>query len=381
MNRLAALALAALALASQTPAAAAEFQVIYSFAPPNGGVPQAGLTYDRKHDMFYGTTSATVFKMTPDGQVTTLHTFSNDRDGYDLTGGVVLDAAGNIFGVATLGGTEKKSCVGIGCGTAYKIAPDGTFSLLHTFRGEPKDGSLPQGNLVLDRHGNLYGTTFEGGANDAGTVFRLAPDGTMNILHAFTSADGDGPEAGLLPARGGSFYGTTERGGSSDQGTAFKLTRHGTESVLHNFTHEGDGGDPVSPLIADADGNLYGTTAVGGTDVNGGTVFKLSPGSTETVLHNFTGGANDGAYPMSGLYRDAQGNLYGTTSQGGTGNYGIVYKVAPDGTETVLHIFSGGADGAEPYYASLIADKKGRLYGTTEFGGANKAGVIFRITP
>jgi uncharacterized repeat protein (TIGR03803 family) len=360
-------------------AAAAEFAVIYSFAPPNGVEPQASLTYDRKHRVFYGTAHDTVFKVTPAGVETTLYKFKEGKDGSDLLSGVVFDADGNIFGATTLGGTMKGSCVGLGCGTVFKIAPDGTHTVLHTFKGD--DGSWPMGTLMMDGRGDLYGTTFEGGQGGYGAIFRVTPDGTETTIHSFDGTDGQSSEAGLLQANGGKLYGTTEFGGGDRQGTLFDVTKAGSESVLHAFTLGGDGGDPVSPLIADAEGNFYGTTADGGTDVNGGTVFMFSPDGTETVLHNFTGGDGDGARPLSAVYRDAQGHLYGTTFQGGPANLGIVYEIAPDGTETVLHSFAGGtSDGASPY-AALVADEKGRLYGTTFMGGADNAGVIFRITP
>jgi uncharacterized repeat protein (TIGR03803 family) len=353
--------------------------VIHSFAPPNGVEPESPLTYDRRSRKIYGTTVDTVFEIAPDGQETDLYKLTKERDGFDLLGGVTLDAQGNIFGPATLGGTYKGQCQGLGCGTIYKIAPDGTFTLLHTFKGH--DGSQPMGRLALDRRGNLYGTTYEGGKGGYGAIFRVAPDGTETVVHSFAGADGEGPEAGLLRTDNGKFYGTTEFGGAYRQGTLFEVTKSGAETVLHAFTLGSDGGEPASALIADAEGNFYGTTADGGTDVNAGTVFTLAPDGTETVLHNFTGGTADGARPECGVYRDSQGNLYGTTVEGGAANLGIVYEIAPDGTETVLHSFTGQTDDGASPYGSLVADEKGRLYGTTQVGGASNAGTIFRITP
>jgi len=370
--------IAVAALTAQHGAAAAEFAVIYSFAPPKGVEPQASLTYDRKHQTFYGTAHDTVFKITPDGRLTTLYAFGGGKDGSDVLSGVVYDADGNIFGATTLGGTTRGSCVGLGCGTVFKIAPDGTHTVLHTFRGD--DGSWPMGTLMMDGRGNLYGTTFEGGKGGYGAIFRVTPDGKETTIHSFDGTDGQSSEAGLLQANG-NLYGTTEFGGADRQGTLFEVTKAGSESILHSFTLGGDGGDPVSPLIADAQGNFYGTTADGGADINGGIAFMYSPDGTETVLHNFTGGAGDGARPLSAVCRDAQGNLYGTTLEGGPANLGIVYEIAPDGAETVLHSFTGQTDDGASPYAALVADEKGRLYGTTFMGGADNAGVIFRITP
>ncbi|MGH9205494.1 MAG: choice-of-anchor tandem repeat GloVer-containing protein, partial [Acidimicrobiales bacterium] len=257
---------------------------------------------------------------------------------------------------------------------------------------------------IADSSGNLYGTTFQGGVVGGctdglgcGTVFRLSPGGTETVLHAFTfSSEGYGPNGPLIADSSGNLYGTTYSDGASGNGVVFKLTPGGTYTVLHTFTGGSDGANPAGDLIADSSGNLYGTTRGGGASGSGcggfgcGTVFKLSPGGTLTVLYSFTGGS-DGEGPVGNLIADSKGNLYGTTLLGGgpgCGQFGlgcgVVFKLSPSGTETVLHIFTGGSDGGAPF-AGLIADSSGNLYGTTFQGGALTAcngvgcGVVFKL--
>ena len=327
------------------------------------------------------------------------------------SGNLTFDAAGNLYGTTQSGGSTK--CP-LGCGAVWKLAPSPkgtwTVSILHSFTGGA-DGGGPFAGVIFDAAGNLYGTTFYGGADDAGVVFKLAPnpDGawTESVLYSFTpgGADGSIPLDGLTFDAAGNLYGTTASGGSSCSifagcGVVFKLAPNPdgtwTESVLYRFTGGADGAQPSAGVIFDAAGNLYGTTAVGGacTYAGGcGVVFKVAANPdgtwTQSVLYNFTGGA-DGAIPLAGLAFDATGNLYGTTSGGGADGYGVVFKVAPnlDGTwtESVLYSFTGGADGVHPY-AGVIFDATGNLYGTTGFGGTysapcpNGCGVVFKLSP
>jgi uncharacterized repeat protein (TIGR03803 family) len=209
---------------------------------------------------------------------------------------------------------------------------------------------------------------------------------TLTTLHSFTGSNGDGkdPLAGLIADASGNLYGTTFKGGGSRNcydgcGTVFKLTPTGTETVLYSFTSSGDGANPDAGLIADASGNLYGTTHNGGSPncpYRCSTVFKVTPAGTETVVYSFTG-SFDGSGPRGGLIADASGNLYGTTYQGGKYGFGTVFKVTPSGSETVLYSFSDGSDGGEPY-AGLIADASGNLYGTSQ--GTDAHGVVFKVT-
>ena len=256
--------------------------------------------------------------------------------------------------------------------------------VFYAFVGHAHDGFYPTGGLIADDDGNLYGTTQYGGSAHLGTVFKLTPQGSETILHSFTGNytggdDGATPSAALLRDETGNLYGTTAQGGHQNVGTVYRIAPDGTESTLYSFNGGSDGTAPVAELIADESGNLYGTTIAGGTN-DAGTVFKLAPDGTETVLYNF--GSNDDAQPQAGLWRDAKGNLYGTTFRGTVTGGGIVFKISTDGTETVLHRFTMGADGGGSS-ATLVPDGKGNLYGTAQFGGTGKCnggcGVVFKI--
>jgi len=267
--------------------------------------------------------------------------------------------------------------------------------------------------LVRDNAGNLYGTTSTGGGHGFGVVFKLDTTGRETVLHSFTGgADGANPnfgDPGLLRDVAGNLYGTTGAGGDlacrfvpalpsslsfPGCGVVFKLGTTGKETVLHSFTGGADGADPATGLVRDAAGNLYGNTGAGGDLACGGgsgcgVVFKLDTTGKETVLHRFTGGA-DGAAPSTaaGLVRDAAGNLYGNTFTGGhgtcPGGCGVVFKLGTTGKETVLHSFTGGSDGAAPE-AGLVRDNAGNLYGTTDSGGdlacgsGFGCGVVFKL--
>src|SRR6266568_2687315 len=262
-----------------------------------------------------------------------------------------------------------------------------SFSVLYSFT--VADGDDPKPGLVRDKEGNLYGTTFGGGTSGGGIVFKLDTADTETVLHSFSGPDGANPAGGLVRDKEGNLYGTTFGGGllncfGAGCGVVFKLDTTNTETVLHSFTGP-DGAFPEAGLVRDKMGNFYGTTSGGGPS-RSGTVFKLDTTGAETVLHSFTGGA-DGANPVAGLVRDKEGNLYGTTVQGGNlscnaapSGCGVVFKIDTTGTETVLHSFTGGADGAI-LYGGLVRDKAGNLYGTTSNGGASGVGTVFKITP
>jgi|HubBroStandDraft_1064217.scaffolds.fasta_scaffold02635_5 uncharacterized repeat protein (TIGR03803 family) len=253
-----------------------------------------------------------------------------------------------------------------------------TFILMHKF--DEYDGSNPYGNLTRDAAGNLSGTTYVGGANETGVVFRLDTNGKETVLYDFPPyTDGVWPHAGLdLVA--GSFYGTTLSGGDlscliDGCGTVFKFDKTG-EVVLHSFTGMPDGARPYAGLIHDKTGNHYGTTGSGGA-YNNGTIFEIDRAGNETVLYSFIGGS-DGSDPEAALIRDSLGNLYGTTFHGGSYEAGTVFKLDTAGNETVLHSFTGGADGSNPI-AALVRDSLGNLYGTTELGGAYNLGAVFKV--
>jgi len=305
--------------------------VLHSFTGnSDGGLPLAGLIRD-KFDNFYGTTgpgftnSGVVFKMDGPGNETVLHTFTDYKRGAGLTGVLVRDSAGNLYGSTEYGG-NLHPCLLAGCGLVFKLNARGKETVLYRFKGRA-DGRTPVGSLIRDSAGNLYGTTTKGGAAGAGVVFKVDATGKETVLYSFKGkSDGKTPRAGLVRDAAGNFYGTTEHGGASGAGVVFKLDAAGKETVLYPFTGGADGGNPIANLIRDAAGNLYGTTVNGGTS-GVGVVFSLDPAGKQTVLHSFN--KTDGAFPSAPLFRDADGNLYGTTERGGAFDGGVAFKVTP----------------------------------------------------
>jgi uncharacterized repeat protein (TIGR03803 family) len=262
-----------------------------------------------------------------------------------------------------------------------------SFTVIHNFTGG-SDGATPfSGFLMVGDY--LYGTTSAGGSLAAGSVFKLTTAGEETALHEFGSGtDGAYPQASLIYSKG-AFYGTTLSGGASNAGTVFKVTEKGVETVLYSFTGQADGANPVAGLAIDKAGNLYGTTTAGGSSGNG-TVFKLAIPSvtggqwTEQVLYSF-GTGTDGTTPIAGVTFDGSGNLYGTTSAGGTYGNGTVFELSPSTggwTENILHQFELGADGGVPYAGLVLYE--GNLYGAATEGGAGGptgGGTIFELTP
>ena len=315
----------------------------------------------------------------------TLYEFPRQAAGADPMSNVAFDAQGNVYGTTFDGGTSK-NCSRYdhvtGCGTVFKVTPSGRGSVLHSFTGS--DSAHPEGgSLALDHKGNLYGTA-SGSFVDCGTAFELSPKGDETVLHKFCDSPNDGiyPTGGLVFDSQGTLYGTTLSGGSSSNcsngcGTVFKLTPGGTETIIYSFgSYPDDAIGPIGPLVLDSQGNIYGASGGGGSSTNCygtgcGTVFKITPSGVETVLYSFNGFPTDGMSPNGGLVFDTQGNLYGTTGYGGPSTNcpgegypplgcGTVFSLTLDGTETVLHTFSG-ADGQYP--TSVVFDKIGNLYG------------------
>ena len=332
---------------------------------------------------------------------TLLHNFDYS-DGYQPVAGLFQGADGNLYGSTFYGGAGSCSANGIGCGTIFRITPNGTLTTLLNFNYG--DGASPAGNLIQATDGKFYGTATDGGAHDEGTVFSISGRGTLTTLYSFCSqdncTDGTGPLAGLVQGIDGNFYGATLGGGSSNNGTVFKITPNGTLATLHRFNGT-DGAGPFADLILGTDGNFYGTTEVGGVSGCGfnqegcGTVFKITPNGTLTTLHIFNG--TDGSLPEGALVQGADGNFYGTTFLGGTNHEqylcdnqaqdyelgcGTIFRITPSGTLTTIYNFcsqSGCTDGANPY-GGLIQATDGNLYGTTVLGGAGGDGTIFIIT-
>jgi len=378
------------ALAGTQSLVAQKFTVIHSFrGSPDGSGPAAGLTRGPNGN-FLGTTESggtfgegSVFTVNRGGKVHGVYSFcqlTSCSDGATPFGSVIQDDSGNIYG------TTYSADLFL-YGTVFKIDTRGNETVLHTFGGPAtNDGANPGGTLLRDPQGNLYGTTEGGGllcpqaVYGCGIVFRIDPRGNETILYSFTGgSDGGIPGAGLIQDSDWNLYGTTYVGGTGGCGAVYKVTRSGTETVLYSFNcSSGDGWGPLSGLVRDQKGNLYGTTGFGGS-FGQGTVFKVSPSGQEAVIYSFVGGTTDGCMPFYGnLTRDEAGNLYGTTVFCGPSNAGIIFRLDPSGKETVLHSFTGGADGGNPYGGTLI-DVDGSLYGMTFAGGVSQGGVIYRL--
>ncbi len=384
------------AIVATRPVQAQTFTQLYQFVGGSDGAnPLAGLVRDAAGNL-YGTTFAggviggtciilggcgVVFKLDTLGTETVLYRFTGLADGALPFAGLLLDAAGNLYGTTSAGGIVSGTCMALhGCGVVFRLDTSGTETVLHSFTGSP-DGDSPRAGLVLDAAGNLYGTTFGGGTSNLGTVFKLDTAGTETVLHSFTGPEGANPTAGLL-LNAGNLYGTTAE-------TAFKLDSTGTLTVLHAFTGSPDGGGPIGAgLVLDAAGNLYGTAPDGGAlnclsgqnqPVGCGIVFKLNPAGVETV-YNFTAG---GDRPLATLVRDTAGNLYGTSEFTGprADSIGLVFKMDVNGAETALFHFADGGLSRAGLVAGLVLDAAGTLYGTTEFGGSFGAGTVFKLDP
>jgi uncharacterized repeat protein (TIGR03803 family) len=298
---------------------------------------------------------------------------------------LVADNSGNLYGTTVSGGI--RNCHQ-GCGVVFRVAADGTYKVLYSFQGHG-DGYETLAPLLVDGQGTLYGTTERSGAYSDGTAFKLTQDGTKTILHSFgQDQDGAYPQGGISLAPDGNFYGAAALGGANNSGTLFRLAPDGTETTLYSFCHGTtcSGGEvPESRLLIDGQGNLYGTTVQGGDfgcagNSNGygcGVVFKYAPNGKYKVLHTFGESPSDGIMPETGLVADSGGNLYGVTERGGINNFGVIYKLTPHGREKILHEFAG-QEGAYPY-CDLLLDGQGRLVGTAALGGKDDAGVIFAI--
>jgi uncharacterized repeat protein (TIGR03803 family) len=337
------------------------------------------------------TIGGTVFKVSPKGVLTALHTFTGP-DGSAPSTGLVQGDDKLWYGLTAGGGDH-------GAGVAYKVSSDGaTFQVLHSFNGAAGDGGYPSyGALVKAPDGNFYGTTMQGGAHGMGTAFRMTPSGTVTVIHAFAGAPGDGanPRGQLMLGSDGNLYGTTVCGSSGTStggcgGTVYRLTTSGTYTLLHSFDTQKGGDQPLATLV-EISGTLYGTTSQGGTN-DFGTVFSLRlDGSAFTKMYEFQGGVmgtpanGDGARPVGALLVATDGNLYGTTSLGGSYTQvypkgdGTIFRITPAGAYTLLQSLGSVAGDASHPVTALTMGKDGAIYGTADNGGANSTGAIFKF--
>jgi uncharacterized repeat protein (TIGR03803 family) len=398
-----AVAFLAVALSAQTQT----LTVLHNFTGPDGIGPSGALLFDDAGNL-YGTTTriqggtaglGAVFKLDPSGNVSVLHIFNGAPDGAFPSAGLVRDTAGNLYGTTAVGGNLANCPYPLGCGVAFKLDPNGTETVVHRF-GSGSDGTIPTGTLALDGTGNLYGTTHSGGRSGCrgyigtklvdigcGTVFKIDANGQESVLHPFEIADGAYPSGGLVRDTAGNLFGTAYQGGLQNCmfsvlgcGTVFKVDTTGTYSVLYSFKGPEagpDGAFPQAGLTLDPAGNLYSTTGAGGSarasacpslaqGENCGTIFQVTPAGNETVLYSFKAPAG-GA--VSGLVRDAVGNLYGLVG-------GTAFKLDPAGQKTDLYTFTGN-----DLYVSgdLVLDSNGNLYGVTSHGSSG-FGEVFKLT-
>jgi uncharacterized repeat protein (TIGR03803 family) len=388
------------------PLGAQTLTTLYTFAGgKDGSGPTAGLVWDGGN--LYGTTSyggqyqgGTVFELASAGKKTVLSSLYPDYGEVPLDAPVVggstdfLGIGQEFYLTASAGGHY-------GCGAIVLASNTGLAMALYSFTGGV-DGCSPGGRLLRAGGGAFYGTA-SGGGSGAGTIFRVAKSGpyfqvNYGVVYTFTGgADGGAPEGTLIVDKQGNLYGTTNGGGAYGLGTVFEINGNGAgETVLYSFKGGADGANPSGDLLRDSKGNFYGTTSGGGA-YGLGTVYEVSASGVETVLHSFAGGS-DGASPGAGLIKDGNENLYGTTVYGGSGTIcnqyqsqigcGTVFEVSGKGVETVLYSFTGGADGGSPL-GKLARDKQGNLYGTAYQGGDIGSsdcspigcGVVFELTP
>ena len=376
---------------------------MYSFTGGNDGASPSAALVRGSDGYFYGTTSegggtnnsGTVFKISTTGALTTLYEFTGGDDGANPNG-LVQGSDGNFYGTTYYGGTNN-----IDSGTVFKISTNGALTSLYSFTGG-NDGGWPYAGLVQGSDGNFYGTTLHGdSSNNNGTVFKISANGVLTTLYTFTGNEGAYPQGGLVQGTDGYFYGTAEYNGYfigpqggfvGGGGSVFQISTNGVLNILYSFNGLNDGRNPQAGLVQGSDGFFYGTTAEGGTNDFLGTVFKISANGALTSLHSFTGGT-DGAIPQAGLVQASDGYLYGTTEYNGRSfggsplgfpgyfGYGTVFKISTNGALTTLYAFgtltngSGGPlVGANPT-AALVQGSDGSFYGTT-FGYNQYVGVF-----
>jgi len=380
-------ALLATCLSAQT------FTTLYSFCSqagcPDGQFPYASLVQGIDGNL-WGTTqqggahgSGTIYKITPDGQLTTLYNFCSQRkcwDGSYPYSGLTLANNGSLYGTTQIGG--------VGAGTVFLITASGGFTSLHKF--QVADGYSPTGGLVQANNGSLYGTTQQGGGYNEGEFFNITPGGALTPLYSFCSQSGcpEYPDATLVQDANGDFWGTTYYGGAYGAGAVFQVTARGAPTTVYSFCAQAgcvDGEYPAGGVIEAAAGDFYGTTQAGGA-YGFGTVFKLTAQGNLTTLYSFCptmSGCLDGSSPRAGLIQATDGNFYGSTTGGGIIEHGTIFRITASGALTTLYMFcaqSGCTDGSYPY-AGLVQATDGRFYGTTTgYGTTGGPPTIYRLS-
>jgi uncharacterized repeat protein (TIGR03803 family) len=381
------LAAAAISAQSQT------YQVVLDFNRQNGGETEYVTPTQGADGYIYGTSSGVAFRGLPPGRFTAITLCTQpscNGGGNDPWGGVILATDGNFYGTTGDGGAY-------GQGAVFRLTPNGTLTTIHSFCAKTNcpDGFLPEAGLTEGTDGNLYGTTALGGlAGYGGTVFKIDTSGQLTTLYSFCQqtncADGDVPHGTLLQASDGNFYGITSGGGNGNfDGIAYRISPSGAFSIVYKFCSEGgtrctDGNYPFGGLIQATDGNLYGTTSSGGANAEG-TVFKLTLDGTETPLYSFCSQTRcaDGSTPYGSLVQGNDGNFYGTTTEGGAnGQGGTIFELTPGGAETTLYSFCSESkcnDGSTPF-GGLLQKTDGTFYGITYTGGVHGVGVGFNLS-
>jgi uncharacterized repeat protein (TIGR03803 family) len=355
---------------------------LYSFgaSSTDGTGPDGGLVRDAAGNL-YGTTSAgggsaacsggcgTAFKLNTSNKETILHVFTGGSDGADPVASLTLDKSGNLYGTTELGG--------LGNGTVFKITAAGKYSILHTFGRLAGDGASPGGPLTLDADGNMYGTTAFGGGTGFGTVFRVSAKGVETILYNFTGGlDGATPEANVIRDAAGNIYGTATAGGANSSGVLFELSSQNVETVIYPFCSLADCADGGLPtyIVRNSQGVFFGNAS------EFGIIFEVTSEGVETALHSFClpGGidCDDGGGAIGPLLLSG-GNIYGTASQDGA-TEGIVYELTTTGTETTL--YNGSFRKGTFLFGGVVTDSVGNLYGTAAVGGSHGVGSVFKLT-
>jgi uncharacterized repeat protein (TIGR03803 family) len=381
--------------------ASAQFKTLVDFDATNGAYPEYMSLAQGTDGNLYGTSagwsSGIVFRMTPTGELTTIYTFCQQggtcSDGSAPYAGLLLGTDGVFYGTTFSGGSTSNICVD-GCGTVFKITRNGVLTTLHAF--DLTDGANPVGALIQGTDGNLYGTTEFGGSGNCanldnsgcGTIFKISPKNGFAVLHTFNGTDGWNVHGGLIEGTDGNLYGTTAQGGTNNGGNIFRITPQGQLTNLYSFCSEtncSDGESPYAALMQANNGNFYGTTLAGGTTCgfdNSGTIFKITPQGALTTLATFC--PSDAP-----LIQGSDGNLYGTTNTGGYSSNSSCYAAFGSGCGTAFKIVSGNvltilhnfdmSDG-DIIIAGLVQATNGTFYGTSSVGGADSYGTIFSLS-